>query len=90
MSAVPAPQRPHGASLTPTESRLWDVLRGQPGRAFSRRELVARVMGGSVVLERTVDVHVKALRQKLGAAGRQIQTVRKVGYRLAPPQEPPS
>ena len=40
-----------------------EVLRSQPGRVFSRSELVALVMRGTVVLERTIDVHIKALRQ---------------------------
>jgi len=68
--------------LTSTETRLWDVLRGQPGKVFSRSELIALVMPDTVVLERTIDVHIKALRQKLGPLGRQIETVRKAGYRL--------
>src|SRR4051794_27157433 len=51
--------------LTPTEFRLlWTLIR-QPGRAFSRQELMEACMGDdSLVLERTIDVHVKALRQK--------------------------
>jgi len=54
---------------------------------FSRSELVALVMPDTVVLERTIDVHIKALRQKLGRLGRQIETVRKAGYRFtAEPQ----
>src|SRR5262245_25317615 len=67
--------------LTPTEARLWDALRAQPGRVLSRAELMAHAMPGSVVLERTIDVHIRALRKKLGAAARNIQTVRKAGYR---------
>ena len=70
--------------LTPTERRLLDAFRGQPGRAFTRAELVALAMPDSVVLERTVDVHIKSLRKKLGTAGKRIETVRKVGYRLSP------
>jgi DNA-binding response OmpR family regulator len=85
---VDDPERPPdgGADqpyLTPTEARLLEVLRGQPGRVFSRAELVALVMPDAVVLERTVDVHVKALRRKLGTLGRQVETVRKAGYRYA-------
>ena len=73
--------------LTPTEARLLAVLRGQPGRAFTRAELVALVMPDAVVLERTIDVHVKALRQKLAGAagGGALQTVSRVGYRFVPP-----
>ena len=67
--------------LTPTEFRLLEVLRGEPGRAFTRTELVSRVMPDSIVLERTIDVHVRSLREKLGTAAVQIETVPQVGYR---------
>jgi two-component system, OmpR family, phosphate regulon response regulator PhoB len=70
--------------LTPTEARLWDALREQPGQPLSRAELIARAMGGAVVLERTIDVHVKALRRKLGTALGTIETVHGVGYRYVP------
>ena len=70
------------AKLTPTQARLLAVLRGAPGRAFTRRELTALVMPRSIVLERTIDVHVKSLRRKMGAAGEYIETVRGVGYRF--------
>jgi two-component system, OmpR family, phosphate regulon response regulator PhoB len=76
-----AAHRNKGPRLTPTERRLWDTLRAEPGRAFSRAELVAHVMRGTLVLERTIDVHVKALRQKLGPLGERVRTVRSVGYR---------
>jgi two-component system, OmpR family, phosphate regulon response regulator PhoB len=72
--------------LTPTEFRLLEVLLRQPGRAFSRHQLMDTAIGeGSIVLERTIDVHVKTLRKKLtasGAAADFIETVRGVGYRL--------
>jgi len=69
--------------LTPTEFRLlWSLLR-QPGRAFSRQELMESAMGDdALVLERTIDVHIKSLRQKLGAHSERIETVRGVGYRF--------
>ena len=71
--------------LTPTEFRLLEALIRQPGRAFSRHQLMDAAIGeGSIVLERTIDVHVKTLRKKLGdQAGELIETVRGVGYRLA-------
>jgi len=78
------------ASLTPTEAQLLEVLRGQPGRVFSRAELVALVMPDAVVLERMVDVHVMALRRKLAPLGRRIETVRKAGYRYAADAPPPT
>ena len=72
--------------LTPTEFRLLECLVRQPGRAFSRKQLMEAAIGdGSVVLERTIDVHIKTLRQKLTKAGGSadlIETVRSVGYRF--------
>lgn len=69
--------------LTPTEFRLlWSLMR-QPGRAFSRQELMESSMtDNALVLERTIDVHVKSLRQKLGPRGEDIETVRGIGYRF--------
>ena len=68
--------------LTPTEFRLLECLLRQPGRAFSRPQLMDMAIGeGAIVLERTIDVHVKTLRRKLGTADL-IETVRGVGYRF--------
>ena len=68
--------------LTPTEFRLLECLIRQPGRAFTRLQLIdAAIGGGSIVLERTIDVHVKSLRRKLGRPDL-IQTVQGVGYRF--------
>src|SRR5262249_19799883 len=70
--------------LTPTEFRLLDCMLRQPGRAFTRSQLMDAAIGdGAVVLERTIDVHVKSLRRKLGRAGELIQTVRGIGYRFS-------
>jgi two-component system, OmpR family, phosphate regulon response regulator PhoB len=76
-----------GLDLTPTEFRLLECLVRKPGRAFSRQQLMDAAIGvGQVVLERTIDVHVKTLRKKLEAAGgtttELIETVRGVGYRF--------
>jgi two-component system phosphate regulon response regulator PhoB len=69
--------------LTPTEFRLLESLLRQPGRAFTRAQLMDAAIGeGAIVLERTIDVHVKSLRRKLGPAGEYIETVRGVGYRF--------
>lgn len=73
--------------LTPTEFRLLECLVRQPGRAFTRHQLMDAAIGeGSIVLERTIDVHIKTLRKKLGEAERNfdnlIETVRGVGYRF--------
>jgi two-component system phosphate regulon response regulator PhoB len=68
--------------LTPTEFRLLECLLRQPGRAFTRHQLMDAAIGeGAIVLERTIDVHVKTLRRKLGDADL-IETVRGVGYRF--------
>jgi len=73
----------HELDLTPTEFRLLECVLRQPGRAFSRRQLMEAAMGqGAIVLERTIDVHVKSLRRKMGPAGDLIETVRGVGYRF--------
>lgn len=72
--------------LTPTEFKLLECLLRQPGRAFSRHQLMDAAIGeGSIVLERTIDVHIKTLRKKLSAEGASpelIETVRGVGYRF--------
>lgn len=69
--------------LTPTEFRLLWTLARQPGRPFGRNELMDRCRGEDAnALERTIDVHVRSLRQKLDARGDLIETVRGVGYRF--------
>jgi two-component system phosphate regulon response regulator PhoB len=70
-------------ALTPTEFRLLEALVRQAGRAFTRHELMDAAIGeDAVVLERTIDVHIKSLRRKLGDAAGLIETVRGVGYRF--------
>lgn len=70
-------------TLTPTEFRLLETMLRQAGRAFSRHELMDAAIGeDAIVLERTIDVHVKSLRKKLGDAAELIETVRGVGYRF--------
>lgn len=69
--------------LTPTEFRLLECLLRQPGRAFTRPQLMDVAIGeGAVVLERTIDVHIKTLRKKLGGEQEFIETVRGIGYRF--------
>ncbi len=69
--------------LTPSEFRLLDVLIRQPGRAFTRDELIDSALGeNTVVLERTIDVHIRALRKKMASHSDAIETVRGVGYRF--------
>jgi two-component system phosphate regulon response regulator PhoB len=70
-------------TLTPTEFDLLWQLMEQPGRAYKRYDLMDAVMGDdTVVLERTIDVHIRALRKKLGGKADLIETVRGIGYRL--------
>lgn len=72
--------------LTRTEFELLWTLMAQPGRPFSRHELLDYARGQNTsAMERTIDVHVKSLRQKLGAAGAMVETVRGIGYRIARP-----
>jgi len=76
--------------LTPTEFRLLRYLAQQAGRVFSRDQLIQNVWGYESIVEhdRTVDVHVRHLREKLEAdpaSPRLIVTVRGAGYRLDRP-----
>jgi DNA-binding response OmpR family regulator len=73
-------------AITPTEFKLLETLAGEPGRVFSRLELLERVFdhdfGG---FERTVDVHVKNLRKKIEADPRDptyVKTIYGVGYKF--------
>ena len=69
--------------LTKSEFKLLETLIRQPGRAFGRAELVEAALGeDTMVLDRTIDVHVRALRKKMGRASQLIETVRGVGYRF--------
>ena len=65
------------------EFELLKLLLSQPGIVFTRDKLMEEVWGTDYCGEsRTVDMHVRTLRQKLGAYGDRIETVRGVGYRL--------
>ncbi len=69
--------------LGPTEFKLLQYLMGSAERVHSRASLLDKVWGDHVYIEeRTVDVHVKRLREALGAAGTMVETVRGAGYRL--------
>ena len=71
--------------LTATEFKLLYQLAAQPGRAFSREQLLNRVIGdGVVVVDRNIDVHVRSVRKKLGDYSRMIETIRGDGYRFHP------
>lgn len=69
--------------LTTLEYALLLLLAENPNRVFTRGDLLSRVWGDEVVVtERTVDVHIKNLRQKIGENDDLIETVRGVGYRV--------
>ena len=69
--------------LTRSEFRLLDTLIRQPGRVFDRSELIDAALGeDTMVMERTIDVHIRALRRKLDRHADVIETVRGVGYRF--------
>ena len=69
--------------LTLKEFELLRTFMTRPGRAFTREQLLSSVWSEDFLGEtRTVDVHVGTLRQKLGACGKYIRTVRGVGYKL--------
>lgn len=69
--------------LGPTEFKLLNYLMKHPERVHSRQQLLDKVWGDHVFIEeRTVDVHVKRLREALGAAGALVETVRGAGYRI--------
>ncbi|MBX3372980.1 MAG: response regulator transcription factor [Phycisphaeraceae bacterium] len=73
--------------LTVTEFGILQYLAARPGFVRTRDQIIAAVHGGNTVLSsRTIDVHVTALRRKLGDLGSMIETVRGVGYRLSEPQ----
>ncbi|HLU67360.1 MAG TPA: response regulator transcription factor [Kofleriaceae bacterium] len=69
-------------ALRPLELRLLATLMSDPGRVFSRTELLDEVWGvREAASTRTVDVHIKRLRENLGRAARHIETVHGFGYR---------
>jgi DNA-binding response OmpR family regulator len=83
--------RGRAVHLTPTEFRLLGVLAEEPGRAFTRLELLGRIFGYDYGgLERTVDTHVRNLRKKIEPDPTEpmyIETVYGVGYRFTGPRD---
>ena len=70
--------------LTALEFRLLKELVDKRGRVQSRDQLLTEVWGYSAeVTTRTVDTHIKRLREKLGSMGKYIQTIRGVGYKFS-------
>lgn len=73
--------------LTFKEYALLELLLAQAGKVVSREEIFSRIWNMDTEVEsRTLDMHIRTLRQKLGEAGGYVQTVRKVGYKLEAPQ----
>lgn len=69
--------------LTFKEYELLKLLMSRPGTVFSRRQILEKIWGVDFDMDtRTVDMHIKTLRQKLGVQGSIIQTVRNVGYKV--------
>lgn len=69
--------------LTAKEYELLKLLLQASEKAVSREQIMNQVWNCDVVLEsRTLDMHIRTLRQKLGEAGQYIHTIRKVGYKL--------
>ena len=69
--------------LTYKEYELLKLFLSQPGTAFTREQLLSKIWNTEYITEtRTVDMHIRTLRQKLGTYGNIIETVRNVGYRL--------
>jgi DNA-binding response OmpR family regulator len=78
----------HPVALTPKEFDLLQALIESAGRVLSRESLLNRVWGyarADEIESRTIDVHVRRLRAKLGEEGRRITTVKSIGYRLEEP-----
>lgn len=68
--------------LTLAEFKLLSLLMSRPGRVFSRDQILEQISGADVyVIDRNVDVHIRAIRKKFGEAADFIQTVRGVGYK---------
>jgi phosphate regulon transcriptional regulator PhoB len=69
--------------LTATEFRILEMLASAKGKVLSREQLLDNLWGGEkFVVDRTIDVHVKHLREKLGKAGEEVKNIRGVGYKL--------
>lgn len=74
-----------GVPLTSTEFGILTQLARKPGWVFSREQLLKALWGDEKdVLDRTIDVHIKHLREKLGPAGAYIKNIRGVGYKIEP------
>jgi len=70
-------------TLTATEFNILKILAMKPGHVFSREHLLEQLWGeDKIVVNRTIDVHIKNLREKLGEFGTLIRNLRGIGYKL--------
>ena len=70
-------------ACTATQFRLLHFMAANPGRVFTREELLSHAIGDDVlVMERNIDVHIRAIRKMLGEHSAMIETIRGVGYRF--------
>lgn len=73
----------HKAELTPTEFRILECLSSRKSFVFSRKRILEFLWGEEkIVIDRTIDVHIRHLRKKLGKAEKFIKNVRGVGYKI--------
>jgi DNA-binding response OmpR family regulator len=80
MEVTAAGRRP---DLTATEFKLLELMASRPGWIFSREKILDSLWGDEKsVTDRSVDVHIKNLREKLGPAGRHIRNIRGMGYKV--------
>ena len=69
--------------LTATEFKILQLLASKPGRVFTRDQILDHLWGDEkAVVDRTVDVHIRNLREKLGPAASLIKNIRGVGYKV--------
>ena len=69
--------------LTSAEFRILQLLASEKGRVFSRNRILDYLWGNEkIVLDRTIDVHIRHLRSKIGSASKLIRNVHGVGYKL--------
>ncbi len=70
-------------ALTATEFKILHLLASRKGHVFTRAAILDALWGeDTIVVDRTIDVHIRHLREKLGAAGRFIESIRSIGYRI--------
>lgn len=69
--------------LTTTEFKILELLSERPGNVYSRNTLLNHLWGNEkIVIDRTIDVHIRNLRKKLGETGKLIKNIRGIGYKI--------